>query len=313
MKALVLAALLAAPAAAQLEPVAKVALPDQVKPRGGAFSADGKLLALSGSDDKVRLYDLANGALLRTWETGPAGVLALASDGRWVATGDAHGNVTFHDARDGGAPRRFATGGIGFFALVPSPDDALLAVIPRGAPAELWEVSSGRRRARLATEFGGTRGGAFSPDGSLFATADDDTRVRLWRTVDGALASASEEALLEPFTVDFAPDGSALLAGGADRAITILDPTTAKVRRHLAPGPDPILHVAALARGRAAAATMHAENMALPAPLLLVDLAKGETREVTKALRAIAGGATRDGRLLVATSDGERVLVSSLR
>ncbi|MGH3545517.1 MAG: WD40 repeat domain-containing protein, partial [Mycobacteriales bacterium] len=70
-------------------------------------------------------------------------------------------------------------------AVAFSPGGALLAV-SRGPNIEIVELASGNTLRVLSGHTGGVRGVAFSPDGTLLATASDDTTTRLWNPATGA-------------------------------------------------------------------------------------------------------------------------------
>jgi len=105
-----------------------------------AFSPDGERLASGSADRTVRLWRVADGALLRTLEGHTYGVwsVAFSPDGELLASGSEDGTVRLWRVADG-APLRTL----------------------EGHTAWVWSV-------------------AFSPDGELLASGSEDGTVRLW-------------------------------------------------------------------------------------------------------------------------------------
>ncbi len=82
----------------------------------------------------------------------------------------------------------------------------------------------------LSRPFGAGGGIAFSPDGSLVASPDEDTNVRIYEA-SGALRATVNCGPLEPFFVAFSSDGKELYVSGADALVRTIDVASAKVVR----------------------------------------------------------------------------------
>jgi WD40 repeat protein len=67
-----------------------------------AFSPDGQLLAPGFDDDTIKLWDVANGRLVRTLEGHTDVVLSVAfsPDGKILASGSADGTIKLWDISD---------------------------------------------------------------------------------------------------------------------------------------------------------------------------------------------------------------------
>src|SRR5262249_25593316 len=111
--------------------------------------------------------------------------LAFAPDGRTLAGGDLRGVVTLWDVSTGEArpPLETVTDN-GFLnyvsALTFSPDGRTLAVAV-DQEVQLWDVTTGRRLARLEGHEKRVKCLAFAPDGKSLASGGFDKRVYLWR------------------------------------------------------------------------------------------------------------------------------------
>jgi RNA polymerase sigma factor (sigma-70 family) len=113
-----------------------------------AFSADGKVLAAAASsggnwgvETVLQVWDLETGHLLCRLER-VSNRFALSPDGKSLIT------------------------------TIGDPDWS--------EPPRLWEVATGKLRARVGGHLGGVHAADFSPDGRLLATGSQDTTVLVW-------------------------------------------------------------------------------------------------------------------------------------
>jgi WD40 repeat protein len=147
--------------------------------RAAAFSPDGRLVAASGGDGFVRIWQVSDGTLLHSL---PYPSFDPVVD--WIIR--MH-RVTF--SRDG----------------------QLLAA-SRGANVLVWRVSDGTLVHQL-TGASSTRSIVFSPDGQFLAADSNSRGAILWRVSDGQHAKMFP--MSNPDSVAFSPDGQWLVVAGA--------------------------------------------------------------------------------------------------
>lgn len=229
--------------------------------RSIAFSPDGTMLVTAGYD--LALWDVATGGLLAepAFDTGEfAGCFegevwmpcpefddvlsaAISPDGNTLAAANAAGQVAFWNIPSGarmatlsgynfgGAERGGASSdtiSMEHFAF--SPDGHTLAAgasgyITSGGWVELWDIEQAAMRGYLAG-YGSMSGLAYSPDGTLLATASPMSGVRVWDTSTNTVRHVLMEYGEAVSNLVFSPEGTRLAAGMVYGEIHLWDAAT---------------------------------------------------------------------------------------
>jgi WD40 repeat protein len=145
----------------------------------GAFSADEKTVATGGR--KIRLWDVDTGKLLRELPGHEPGTTALAF------------------SRDG----QLLASGAGF--LLPN-----LGRPPDPVEIKVWDVKTGRLKARLDGHRGSVTGLAFTSDGKGLLSSGDDGSLRLWDVAEGKQLRLAQRGARRSFSLSLSPDGKVL-------------------------------------------------------------------------------------------------------
>ncbi|MEV7007744.1 AAA family ATPase [Streptosporangium sp. NPDC051022] len=197
------------------------------------FSPDGTMLASTGGDNTVRLWDAATrrqiGAPLVN-HTEFVAAVAFSPDGKVLATAAGNGTARLWDVatrRQIGAPLREHAGSVMSVAF--SPDGRTLATVGVDGSARLWDVATRRQIGIPFNSGASTRSRfivamAFGPDGRTLATAGADGAIRLWsllthRQIGAPLMGHTGSVA----SVVFSPDGRVLASAGADGTARLWD------------------------------------------------------------------------------------------
>ena len=145
-----------------------------------AFSSDGSLLVAAGGDQTLKLWNVADEEILRSFvgHTGRVHRIALSSDDTTLLSGGVDGARVWSVA-DGAQRMRLKHAGACYGVAV-SPDGKRAATGSADGKVFEWSLPEGEQLRVLS--HGGRRihSVAYSADGELLAASGDDGRVVLW-------------------------------------------------------------------------------------------------------------------------------------
>ena len=197
------------------------------------FAPKGDLLAASGVDGRVRLWDASTHAEVAVLEGGttPIRDVAFSPDGTMLASACDDGDCTVRiwDVTTRKQLQVLRGHERGVYALAWNHTGTILASGSTDRTARLWDTTKWTTIGELPQ---GTdvHGVAFSPDGKLLACACADSAIRFWD-----VATRKEVADLHGHqsyvhSIAFSPDGTRLVSGSGDGTIRLWDTLTSRDR-----------------------------------------------------------------------------------
>lgn len=195
-----------------------------------SYSPNGALLAASGADGYIRVWDKETSTLLfeqKTneswdWVTG----LDISPDNRKLASGSSsHFQINIWDIDTSERLLTLDEGRGGFNDLTFSPDGSLL--LAGGCHLELcskgfialWETSDYEEFRVTGDGLGAITSVAFSEDGQLFATGTEEGKIWIWNTETQEVARVLAGHTAKVAHLAFGEDGLILASVGEDNAI----------------------------------------------------------------------------------------------
>jgi WD40 repeat protein len=177
-----------------------------------AFSRDSRQLFASGSEGRIRAWDLTTGAQGAPLEGHAGWVWALAPspDGHLMASGASDSVVIVWDLLAHKPLTRLFGHSGGVSALAFSPDSHMLATGGYDQTIRLCDLSTEKQPALLRGHRNMVNSLSFSPDGQLLVSQSDDGVVKLWQATSG---QESTTLMGNPETLNdvaLSPDGKLL-------------------------------------------------------------------------------------------------------
>jgi WD40 repeat protein len=187
------------------------------------FSPDGLYAVTGGTDETIRVWDLATGRMLHVHETpGRFARLAFSPDGQYLATATEDGIVRLWRFDPWELVREFKghTGTV--YSVAYAPDGRYLVSGGDDATARIWDVQSGSAINTLTHPMA-VPAVAYSPNGKYLLTGGFDGVVRLWGSQSSVLMREYQGHQTDIGWVDFAPDGDTFVSSGYDGVAIVWD------------------------------------------------------------------------------------------
>ncbi len=194
-------------------------------------SSEGRLVASSGLDAVVAVYDGATGKQLQTIKAPPGEAYAVrfapVSNGgvTRLAASSKTGAVSEWDAEKGTKLRTFEAGAGKFATCVGyAPDASLIAAGSVDGALSVWDAGEeGKRLLRTEAHAKAIRAVSFAPDCALVASASDDAHVRLWDARHASLVHSFSGHRGPVLGVACSSAGKYMASSSADGTVKIWD------------------------------------------------------------------------------------------
>jgi Planctomycete cytochrome C/WD domain, G-beta repeat len=234
------------------------------------FSPDGSLLATTGYDRLIKLWDVRTGKELRTLKDHSDSVygLAFSPDGKLLASGAADRAVKVWDVASGKRLYTLGEPTDWVYAVAWSPDGRHLAAGGVDRSIRVWEVSaSGGRivQSAFAHEGAITRL-VYSTDGKTLYSLSEDRTAKAWdaaQMIERKVYPRQPESVL---ALAVRPDHQQLALGRYDGHLVLVDEATGKVQAEplpVKPKPPKLVRLIpdSAVRGRTARISFHGKHL----------------------------------------------------
>lgn len=197
----------------------KLMLPHQEGVPNAVFNHKGNVLATGSYDNKVRLWDVTTGELIKTFEghNGFITNLVFSSDDALLASASTDDSVIiWHIATASYKQLSKHEGDV--WGLSFSPDDSMLLSGGEDNKINIWNTESGQFITSLEQHTGAVLTLAFSNNGKWLASGGDDYVIKVWDTSNWQVLYTLDDDSYSIYDLEFSANDKLLVSGGRDKS-----------------------------------------------------------------------------------------------
>ncbi|MHC0061709.1 protein kinase domain-containing protein [Nostoc sp. UIC 10890] len=200
-----------------------------------AISPDGKTITSSGDDRKIKLWNLATGSPISSFNTYSQQVNAvvISPDGKTLVSGNDDNTIKIWNLGTGKQIRTLTGHSDSVHALAISADSQTLLSGSDDNTIKIWDLATGEQIRTLVGHTFWVRSVAISPDSVILASGSFDKTIKIWNLTKGYSIRTLEGNSQTVTTVAISPDGKTLASGSRDRTIKLWNLATGKEIRTL--------------------------------------------------------------------------------
>lgn len=210
--------------------------------RALAFSPDGELLACASGDNRIRIFRLSSGQLVKTFEGHHAMIRALAvhPDGRSLYSAGFDGTLRFWRFPHGPGLNLLRPSAAEIFSLVMGASGSHLISAGADCQVRVWTLPDGAAAREMQGHTDTITHLAASPTSELVASSGREGLIRLWNFSSGGLVRAFENTAGPLTALCMHPNDQVLAGGNSKGMITLWNLSTGQVIEQLSGHRQPV-------------------------------------------------------------------------
>lgn len=189
-----------------------------------SFSPDGLTLASGSRDRQIKIWDLATGNLIRSFDGDGSAVWSVTynSDGSRLAAGTSYWRILMWNLKTGELVRTVEHDA-SVWSVAISKDGKTLASGSGDKTTKLWDIATGRLVYNFPDHSESVYAVALSPDGKIVVSASQDKTMTIVDTESGRLLKTIEGHDGGVRSIAISRDGKFLVSGSYDGMVKIWD------------------------------------------------------------------------------------------